>query len=244
MRHSRAALPDNILDRLLEVERSLDDLVGYAALPNVDGSEEGDTTYIYITQEVVIGEGPGLAVTGTPPEQTVALALDTLLLHHGGIITGEYTTLTLAIAAATAGDTLWIPPGTWAGDVTFPAQVTGLGLSRNDTILSGQITLSDLTHLENLSIIRSENEVGAVYGVVEGAGDITATLTNVTVDVLNATGPAYAVYMANAGLITARQTTLLAETGSVGYAVYIVSGDFVHLSGVARGTAVLTPYFT
>ena len=151
--------------------------------------------------------------------------------------------MTLAIAAAVNGDTIYIPPGLFASDYIVPAGVILNGENISDVIFSGQITLSDGSVLENLSIIRSEDEVGAIYGVVEGAGGITAILENVIVTVANATGPAYAVYMANGGEISAFNTQLYAETGSVGYAVYISSGDFYHYGGRALGTTALTPYF-
>lgn len=201
-----------------------------------DGMTGGGT--LAVSRDFVVGAGYAMAVAA----DALHLALDTILLHHGGIITGEYATLALAIAAAAANDTLFVPPGTWSGDVTVPANVTVRGLSRADCILTGAVTLSAGSELELLSIVRSIDSAGACYGVIEGAGGITATLTNVTVDVSNATGVAYAVYMVEGGRIDASAVTLLAETGSSGYAVYVTSGDFYHWSGVARGTTPLLPY--
>jgi len=191
-------------------------------------------------------EGPGIDIAGGAG---IGLGGDTILLYDsGGDPLSEYAFsdagLTAALAAMAAGDVLELPAGTITGGPWALAHGTLRGLSREDSILDGQLTIGDATAAENLSIIRSEDDAGAIYGIVEGAGDITATLNNISVDVANATGAAYAVYMANGGRIDAYETELLAETGSAGYAVYISSGDFYHISGVARGTTALAPYFT
>ena len=175
------------------------------------------------------------------------VALNKIILYTGSSATNYNNTdagLASAISAASSGDTIWIPPTTLTNNYTVPAGVTIHGESRDDVIFSGQITLSNGSVLENLSIVRSEDDAGAIYGIIEGSGAITAIITNVKVDVANATGAAYAVYMANGGEIDAYGTELLAETGSVGYAAYISSGDFYHYGGRAIGTTSLLPYFS
>ena len=222
------------LDR---VNRDQTWLVGRAGLPGQGG--------VGLTG---ILEGPGIDITGAAPEPTVGLGGDTILLYDsGGDPCAEFAAtdagLILGLAAMAAGDVLEPPVVTITGGPWTLAAGILRGKSRDGTVLDGQLTLSDATALENLSVIRSEDDAGAIYGLVEGAGDITATLTNITVNVANATGVAYAVYMANGGRIDAYDTELLAETGSAGYAVYISSGDFYHNGGVARGVTALTPYF-
>jgi len=191
-------------------------------------------------------EGPGLDVVSGI---TWGLGGDTLLLYDsGGDPVAEYAFtdggLTSALAAMAAGDVLELPAGTITGGPWTLANGKLIGLSREGSTLDGQLTGGDATALENLRIARSEDDAGAIYGLVEGVGDITMTLVNVTIDVANATGVAYAVYMANGGRIDAHDAELLAETGSAGYAVYVSSGDFYHWSGIARGTTALLPYYT
>lgn len=152
--------------------------------------------------------------------------------------------LAAAIAAASSGDTIWIPPHTFTGNYTIPAGVTLHGASQADVVFSGQITLSNGSAIENVSIVRSVDQAGAVYGIVEGSGGIEAALDNVVVNVSNATGPAYGVYMTNSGVIWAYNTKLYALTGNDGYAVYITYGDFYHNGGIALGTTALYPYWT
>ncbi len=204
-----------------------------------------ETNWIDIAPGTMV-EGPGLdVVNGT----TWGLGGDTLLLYDsGGDPVREYAFtdggLTAAFAAMDASDVLEYPAGKITGGPWVLANGKLVGLSREGSILDGQLTVSDATAWENMSLIRSEDDAGAIYGIVEGAGDIAMTLVNVTIDVANATGVAYAVYMANGGRIDAKETELLAETGSAGYAVYISSGDFYHWSGIARGTEALLPYYT
>ena len=243
-----AAIPHNVMERILELERRLDDLEGYASLPTVDPEGEGDTIYYNIVQEVDIGEGPGIDVTGAAPTQTVGLGGDSILLYDSaGDPVAEFAAsdagLTAGLAAMAAGDVLELPAVTITGGPWTVAHGTLRGISQDGSVLDGQVTLSDGTALENLSVIRSEDDAGAIYGVVEGAGGITAEMHNVTIDVANATGAAYAVYMENGGEIDAYDTTLLAETGNDGYAVYSSHGDFYHYGGRAIGTVALAPYY-
>jgi len=115
------------------------------------------------------------------------------------------------------------------------------GASREDCVITGAVTLGDGSTLECLSIVRSIDDAGACYGVIDGGG--TAMITDITIDVANATGAAYAVYMAAGGLIHAWNAELLAETGSAGYAAYVTDGTLDHWSGVALGTTALMPYY-
>jgi hypothetical protein len=187
-----------------------------------------------------VGEGPGVDVVSG---YIVGVSLDLPLLSHGdGSPAEEYATLALAIASASSGDTILLPPGTYSGDITVPAGVTIQGMSIDDVLLTGQITLGDGAALEFLSVQRFLDDAGAIYGVVDGGG--TAYLRNCVVNVTNATGAAYAVYMATGGEIRARDCRLLALAGSPGYAVYASNGNFYQFGGRAVGSQALLPYYT
>ena len=148
-----------------------------------------------------------------------------------------------AVSASASGDTILVPPVVLTENYTIKAGVTVSGMSIEDTVFTGQLILSDGSALENLSIVRSKNQVGAVYGIIEGAGAITATVRNVKVNVQNAGGPAYALYMANGGTIRVTDSELLAEVGTDGYAAYIASGTLYQYGGRAIGSTALYPYF-
>ena len=199
---------------------------------------EGDARYMQS-----VSEGPGTDITGTTLAPIIGIGLDSVLLSAGdGSPAAEYATITLACAAASSGATILLAPATYAESFSVPEGVTVRGESREDCVITGAVTLGDGSTLECLSIVRSIDDAGVCYGVIDGGG--TATITDITIDVANATGAAYAVYMANGGRIDAWVAELLAETGSVGYAAYVSAGDFYLWSGVARGTTALQPYFT
>lgn len=100
-------------------------------------------------------------------------AHDSILLFSSGGVS-EYDAdaagLTSALAAASSGDTVWLPPGTYAADYTIPAGVTVVGMSREDVIIDGQVTLGDGSVLENLSVVRSVSDANDVYGVLAPNG--------------------------------------------------------------------------
>ena len=154
----------------------------------------------------------------------------------------DNTGMAAAIAAAASGDTLWLPPCSLTASFTVPASVTLHGISATDCVLTGQVTLSDGSALESLSIIRSEDDAGAVYGIA-CAEALTASLRGVVVNVANATGAAYGIYVTDASTFNAYETELVATTGSVGYAAYVANGTLNHYSGRAVGTTALTPYW-
>lgn len=184
-RIQRTAIPDDVLDRILALERRLDDLEGFATLPTVDPESGGDT-YVNVLQEVEVLEGDGLDVEGTAPSYTVSLGMELPLLWDGTNPPVEYDTLAAAIAAATSGDTIYLPPGTYSGDHTIPAGVTLAGMVDADCVLTGQIATSNLSRVENLTIDRDENSADVAYGLVGPAVDEVAYAEGVTISVTNA----------------------------------------------------------
>lgn len=126
------------------------------------------------------------------------LTVNTLYAELGSIILfastivqydSDDTGMVAAIAAATSGDTIWIPPSTYANDYTVPAGVTLHGESRADVVFSGHIALGSGSTLESLSVIRSKNDTSTYYGVmaVLEAGQ-TAEIFNCTISVTQAGG--------------------------------------------------------
>ena len=231
-RMDRTATPGNMWDRIIFLERRLQFLTENAATPVVN-PEAGEGEIIYVDVDA---------------SETSILGIIKKILRFSGIELYAYNNndvgMTTCIAASIAGDTILLPTCSLANDYTIPADVTVVGRSIEDCIFTGEITLSDGSSLENLSIIRSEDDAGAIIGIVEGVGTITAIIKNVTANVANATGAAYAIYLENGGTIKAYDSELLAETGSVGYAAYALDGNFYQYGGRAVGTTSLLPYFS
>lgn len=73
--------------------------------------------------------------------------------------------LEAALGAAAAGDTIWLPPGTVAGNHTIPdgIEVTGCGIN---TVLSGVITNANTGILSNLKLSGTLTNSGYTYNVV------------------------------------------------------------------------------
>lgn len=83
------------------------------------------------------GEGPGIDIT----DDGIGLGGDTVLLYHDdGTPVSEFTTITLAMAAASSGELVEVPPGIFIEDFTVPAGV-GLVSKGNNSIIHGTITL-------------------------------------------------------------------------------------------------------
>jgi hypothetical protein len=113
--------------------------------------------------EVLTAGGPtGVVVSGVP--------LDSPFVLSSGTIT-PYTTITLAIAAAGAGDTVYVPPGTYTEDITLKNGVTVYGLGpRDDIIISGDediVTTASGGYLENVTILATDPPVAGNRAAIE-----------------------------------------------------------------------------
>jgi len=127
---------------------------------------EGDARYVQS-----IGEGPDIDLTGGALTPTIGRGGDTILLYDSdGAPLREYAFtgggLTDALAAMDAGDVLELCAGKISGGPWTLANGTLRGLSQFGSILDGQLTLSDGTYWENMSLIRSVNNAAMVYGLV------------------------------------------------------------------------------
>ena len=173
----RTAIPGNVLDRLEEVERRLDDLVGYAAMPTIDPeSGEGETTYVEILKD--IQEGPDIVVTASGTDVAVGRAGDTILLFDsGGDPLREYAFtdagLASALAAMAAGDVCVLPAGTVTGGPwTVPAGRKLMGISNEDSILAGTVTNNGFIYNLHINgnLVNNGTALLLVVTVVSGTG--------------------------------------------------------------------------
>ena len=122
------------LDR---VDRDATWLGGRSALPGQSGS-------VGITN---LNEGADITITGGGPSRTVGRAGDSILLFDsGGAVLREYAFtdagLTAGLAAMGAGDVLELPAGTIAGGPWTVATGTLRGIAQDNSILTGQVTVS------------------------------------------------------------------------------------------------------
>lgn len=110
-----------------------------------------------------------------------------IVLYSGGWTeyAADDTGMALAIAAAVSGDTIWVPPGTYANGYAVPGGVTVKGAATRDVIFQGQMTLRNTSELETLSVVRSYDDSLDYTGVL-GPDSGTAYLRNCYVRVLQA----------------------------------------------------------
>ena len=77
----------------------------------------------------------------------VMLFLMPFMVNAASSITNEtmgdtYGTITEAINAASSGDVIKLPDGTYAGDITIDKAITLKGSSKDGTVIKGQINVS------------------------------------------------------------------------------------------------------
>jgi len=176
-----------------------------------------------INQVFEAGEGPGINLVGT----VIGVGLDSILLvHANGNPASEYTTITAACSAAASGDIIIIArAGTFNESFTIPAGVGLVGLGRDQTIITGQVTLSHGSMLWGVSVVRT-GTTETLYGVV---GPVTAqsraAIINCKVSVTVTSGTAIALYI-NGGEIADTYSEYYAwDTIGLSYGVYVVGSD-------------------
>lgn len=155
------------------------------------------------------------------------------------IYTPDADGLETAIGAAVSGDLITLPPCNIAGNYTVPNGVSLRGLSRYNSILTGQITIGDGCYLETLSIVQAANSSSTVSGLVCGAGSgesAAAHACDIQVT-QSGSGNAYAVNMSGAGTLSLWICHVdgTANTGT-GHGVYRSAGTVYFYPGRMTGT--------
>jgi hypothetical protein len=156
-----------------------------------------------LSAERLFNPGYWLGATdgGADGAYTLDTLMDTVLVHDGSSVTGEYADLASAITAATSGDTILLPPGTYSGDHTVPTSVTVAGMNMIECELTGEITLSAGSYLVNAYVHRSLNTADNEYGVIFPRKAVgVGHLHHCKVEVINAgAGTGYDLKLQDAG---------------------------------------------
>lgn len=166
------------------------------------------------------GEGPGIDIA----DNKVGLGGDTVLLYHAdGNPVSEYATIAAALAAASSGDMVELPPQVFTENVTIPADVR---LNGHDAVIVGTVTLSPNSVL-NTNIVIADSSASTLKGVI-GPLSGTASIEQSIISVINmGTGDAYGVSAERWGNINARNCVVegLAYGGGDGYGGYASYGS-------------------
>ena len=129
----------------------------------------GSTTTV-LSSSTIIRAGPDITVSTVSAVTTVARKGNGVLLKSGsGALLGEYTTASLAIAAAAAGDIVELPAGTNTETIVQVASTTLRGSGRKATILTGQVTGASSSILEDLSVIRTASDATKLIGFLSAS---------------------------------------------------------------------------
>jgi len=99
---------------------------------------------------------------------------------RGGL---PFLTITAALAAALAGDTVWVLPGTYAESISIPVSVSVVGLDRTRCIIDRTaigvatdiVTLANTASIANMTITGSTAAAVTLQGILFSAGSAEAT---------------------------------------------------------------------
>jgi hypothetical protein len=158
------------------------------------------------------GEGPGIDITA----DAIGLGGDTILLYDdSGLPVAEYSTITLALAAAATGNLVLTPPGLFTEDFTVPA---GVGLR---SIVAGTITLGgNNSFLKEITLALTANSASTIIGVIGPPSgeaiinDCSFLITN------NGAGNAYAIQMDDGDLQILHCDCRSISVGGDGFGVF------------------------
>jgi len=180
--------------------------------------------------------GAGITVTSQ------VVSLDDCILRSTGSgyysHSATYAGLVAALAAASSGDSVELPPGTYVGDITVPTNVVLKSRGGNVTI-QGALTLNSYSEIVDIVVSLTESSASAIYGI-DNAGDSPAYLRHCTVSVSNTgAGDAVGVYASGAGGLYSMDCFIGATAASgAGYGASKGAGDiFVRDGELAGGTA-------
>jgi len=139
----------------------------------------------------------------------------------------NYSGLSDAISAAASGDVIFFPNVTIAGNITVPDGVSIVGISREQSILDGQVTIGDDSSIENMSIITSGSTAGTIKGIASVASK-TFYVYDCNIEITqNGPGSAYALSIEHSTCFIHTHNCLLygkAPSSGNGYAAYKASG--------------------
>jgi hypothetical protein len=188
-----------------------------AALLDSLMSQAGRFTAWSMPGDGQVREGPGIDVTGS---NRVGIGYDSILLADNTADTAarEYTAdasgMTLALAAATSGDVLFLPARSISGNYTITAGVSVVGYSRYATKLTGQITMAASATVENLTIVRTANDASTYKAVINQASG-TSYIHSCDIKVeQSGSGAAYAISLDGAGSLELWQCYVYGNSGS------------------------------
>jgi len=156
----------------------------------------------------------------------------------------EYTTIALAIAAASSGDTILCPIGTHTCDAqTLPDGVNLVGIDRDNTVLTSSAQATTLTvgngcYLANITVTNTKSD-NPTYAIYMAGGDV-AEFCNVKATTSNGNGAGsytYGLY-ALSGTATLRDCWIVGTmtAGGTGYGVAVSTGTIDIYSGYVNGT--------
>lgn len=96
--------------------------------------------------------------------------------YSNGVLVASYDVsasgLTDALDDATSGDVIWIPRTTIVGDFTIPSGVHLVGISPEESVIKGKLTITNC-NLTNLKIVHASYEAITIYGLdIEGEVNI------------------------------------------------------------------------
>lgn len=172
-----------------------------------------------------------------------AVSLDGVLLYHAdGSATTVYDSddagLAAAVAAAVAYDVIWLPSRTFFLDFTVPAFVQIVGVSRLSSIIEGEITGTDGSGLENLTVRRIVTDTDNITAIV-GPG-LSETFRLINCQIISeqlGVGEAYAINLSDGGDVVTHNCNIFGIcTLGLGYGVRLESGSCYLIGGRLSGT--------
>jgi hypothetical protein len=156
----------------------------------------------------------------------------------------DFTSVQLAINAATAGDIITICAGTFVGDITINKNLTldGAGQGNdpdNDTILQGDGAGSAVTVTAMTNAILQDLRVSGGGGATDGGGihiqnTGTLTLIDSTVAGNTTTGNGGGIY--NEGFLNANGSTVSGNTATEGGGIYNAPASTINFSATSSVT--------
>ena len=171
-----------------------------------------------------------------------------IMLFSGGAVIQTYPPSTdgliSAAGDANSGDVIWLPDVEIEADLVLDAGVCISGISSRQSIIKGQITLTDDCILENLKIVKTIIGTGSTTAVINNATIRSSFIRNSEIHAYNCSrGSAIAIQAATDSILTVENSLIVCDTaGTTSYAVEVATGAICKIthSRIYAGTEWFT----